>query len=227
LYLRCIKLKVRFGSEAVICSRIDHLRTYVGLLIMPKLDFTHKLQRLKQRIQQINAGEKVAVREIKSLLSDTQVREMNLAWEQQQALRNEHRPKNHDEKKKLGWKTKKEVQLDALLQAQAELMSDLPGNMRKLQDELEAKAARVFLDAYFAARKNGLNGMIAGGNALTRAGYRNPYGIPRAPTKRDIEIREMETELRKRLEADMTDEEREEHEIRKDQDESYRKLWDE
>ncbi len=68
---------------------------------MPKLDFTNKLQRLKQRIQQINAGEKVAVREIKSLLSDTQVREMNLAWEQQQALRNEHRPKNHDEKKKL------------------------------------------------------------------------------------------------------------------------------
>ena len=54
---------------------------------MPKLDGMHILSRLSQRLEQLQAGEEIAAKEIRSLLTPEQQQELEDAWAEQQKLR--------------------------------------------------------------------------------------------------------------------------------------------
>ena len=75
---------------------------------MPKLDLTHIAERLQERLADLKAGKEVAAREIRALLDDKQLAAMDVAWAEQQELRKERRAKIA-----LGWKTKREIHIEA------------------------------------------------------------------------------------------------------------------
>jgi hypothetical protein len=177
---------------------------------MPKLNDTHLPERLKEAIKQLEEGKEVEAKKNKTLLNAKQQQALVDAWDKQQELRKQHKPpKTEEEKKKIGWKDKREVRLDIYKQAHKELMDNIFDiHLRQLERE-EAKANRVYLKGYFSA-KDGQDPDSVGKIALARAGFM----VARHPkmSKRDREIMELEDGLRKRFEAEMTDEEREERE---------------
>ena len=67
-------------------------------------------------------GEEVETKKNKTLLNAKQQKTLVDAWDQQQALRKKHKPpKTEAEKKKIGWKDKREVRIDIYKQALADL----------------------------------------------------------------------------------------------------------
>ena len=76
---------------------------------MPKLNGIHIFLRLAERLAQLEAGEEIAAKEIRSLLTTEQQQELEDAWKEQQELRKGKRARTAEEEKALGWKTKREV----------------------------------------------------------------------------------------------------------------------
>lgn len=172
---------------------------------MPKLNITHLPTRLKERLEKLERGEEVAVKDIKSLLSDEQIKRMGNAWAEQESLRKIHkRPKTEEEAKAIGWKTKLQVRIEAYKQAIKEADDGLVEGIKKLQKEREVKAARVWLDAVFNA-KEGTNKLSAGNIALTRAGF-NKGNL--STTKRDREVWAIEESLLKQIDSTPTKQEK-------------------
>jgi hypothetical protein len=180
---------------------------------MPKLNATHLPERLKEAIEQLESGIEVEAKKNKTLLNDEQRKALDDAWDNQQALRKKYKPpKTEEEKQRIGWKDKREVRIEIYKQAYEEITANAVANIRKLQQQREAKAARVYLEARFNA-KDGVNGDSAGNIAMTRAGF-SPANS--RVNKRDEEVFELEEQLRKQFEAEMTDEEREQLELLKE-----------
>jgi hypothetical protein len=69
---------------------------------MPKVDATHVLSRLTERLQRLEAGEKIAAREMRSLLTPAQQQEIGDSWMHQQELRKAIRARTPKEKKAQG-----------------------------------------------------------------------------------------------------------------------------
>ena len=87
---------------------------------MPKINATHKLERIQKRIAQLENDEALEARDINALLTPEQQQELKDAWAIQQQLRKNHKPPKTDaEKNKLGWKTIREVRLDVYRNALA------------------------------------------------------------------------------------------------------------
>lgn len=187
---------------------------------MPKLNQTHLPGRLREAIEQLERGEEVEAKKNKTLLNATQQKALEDAWTKQQALRKKHMPpRTEAEKKKIGWKDRREVRIEIYKQA----LADLEGNfvdihLKQLEKE-QAKATKAYLKGYFGAT-DGQDKNSAGKIAVQRAGFTPNYGHR---TSRDSEVREMEEELLKRFEAEMTDEEREQRELLKETEEAERK----
>ena len=80
---------------------------------MPKLDGTHLPERLAERLADLKADKEVAARDVKALLNDEQIAAMDAAWKEQQALRKVKRARTKEEEQELGWKTKREIYIDA------------------------------------------------------------------------------------------------------------------
>ena len=180
---------------------------------MPKLNDTHLPERLKEAIKQLEAGEEVEAKKNKTLLNATQQKELENAWTQQQALRKKHKPpKTEEEKKKIGWKDKREVRIDIYKQALAELEENFVDIHLKQLAKEQAKATRAYLKGYFGASER-QDKDSAGKIEVQRAGFKPNYG---QRTGRDEEVREMEEALMKQFEAEMTDEEREQRELLKE-----------
>lgn len=187
---------------------------------MPKLNITHLPTRLKERLEKLECGEEVAIKDIKALLNDEQIERMEKAWAKQEALRKTHkRPKTNEEAEAIGWKTKLEVRIETYKQAIEDAESGMLDGIKQLQKESEIKAARIYLDAYFKA-EDGINKESAGNIALTRAGFNT--NNPRT-TKRDREVWDMEEALKKQLEAKLSKEEREQLELLSEQEKTLRK----
>lgn len=191
---------------------------------MPKLNDTHLPERLEEVIKQLEAGEEVEAKKNKTLLNATQQKELENAWTQQQALRQKHKPpKTEEEKKKIGWKDKREVRIDIYKQALAESKSNMVDAIKNLQKQREAKANRVFMDKWSEALGEGKDrwsAISAGNIALTRAGFKPSTS---RVSKRDKEVNDLEEQLRKQFEAEMTDEEREQLEILKEHEKTVEK----
>jgi len=84
---------------------------------MPKLDATHLFSRLVIRLEQLEAGEEIAAKELRSLLTTKQLKELDDAWKKQQELRKGKRARTPEEEKALGWKTKREVRIEVFKDA--------------------------------------------------------------------------------------------------------------
>ena len=184
---------------------------------MPKLDGTHIEGRLRERLEKLRSGEEVAKREIEALLSDRQIDAMDAAWAEQQQLRKQKRARTKEEEIALGWKTKREIQIEAyeraITEADAAMLATLEGLMRK--DEV--RQARIYLDSYFKATKEGKTTDVAknlANNDLTRAGLKRVDGqVVGHQNERDREVWEMEQQILGRIRSEMTTEELEQLEL--------------
>ena len=188
---------------------------------MPKLNPTHLPERLKEAIKELEAGIEVEAKKNKTLLNAQQQKELDDAWTKQQALRKQHKPpKTEAEKKKIGWKEKREVRIDIYKKALAELDEDIFDIHLKQLEREQAKATKAYLKGYFGAT-DGQDKDSAGKIAVQRAGFM--VSTTRGMSKRDLEVRRIEEELLKRFEAEMTEEEREQRELLKETERAERK----
>lgn len=188
---------------------------------MPKLNDTHLPERLKEAIKQLEAGEEVEAKKNKTLLNAKQQQALVDEWDQQQELRKQHKPpKTEAEKKRIGWKDKREVRIDIYKQALAELEEDIFDIHLKQLEKEQAKATKAYLKGYFGAT-DGQDKHSAGNIAVQRAGFM--VSTTRGMSKRDLEVRRIEEELLKRFESEMTEEEREQRELLKETEKAERK----
>ena len=91
--------------------------------------------------------------------------------------------------------------------------------IRKLQRQREAKAAKIYLDAYFNA-EDGTNKESAGNIALARAGFNKSN-----PTiaNRNKKVLAIEGVLQEKLERNLSKEEKEQLEILKEHKQTLKK----
>lgn len=181
---------------------------------MPKLDGTHLPDRLATRLADLKADKEVAARDVKALLNDEQIAAMDAAWEEQQALRKVKRARTKEEERELGWKTKREIYIEAYEKALSEANADVGDAYGDRLEKAEVRAARIYLDTYFAARDEGKESYqahLAANNELKRA------HLAKVETERmnarDKEIREMEDAIRAEIRKNMTPEELEQLEM--------------
>lgn len=175
---------------------------------MPKLDGTHLPQRIAERLAELKAGKEVAIREIRALLNEEQQKEMDAAWEHQQELRKGKRARTKEEEKELGWKTKREIYIEAYERAAKGANEDeLDALKKKLRDK-EIRAARIYMDEFSRAMdagKTGSQAQAAARNALTRAHLQEAES--KRVEKRDAEVWAMEDALRKQIRDNLPEEE--------------------
>jgi hypothetical protein len=191
---------------------------------MPKLNITHLVGRIQERIEQLERGDALEARDINALLTKEQQQKLKDAWTVQQALRKIHKPpKSNEEAQKIGWKTIREVRLEIYKQALQEAQEGVGDGIEKLQHKSEVKASRVFLDAYFNA-KEGTNKWSAGNIALRRNGFSRIDGQSYSYSNtRDKEVNEMEDSLRQRFESGLSEEEKEQLELSREYDKAVAK----
>lgn len=189
---------------------------------MPKLNPIHIIERLKNRIEQLENEEALEARDINALLTPIQQQQLKDDWAEQQAIRKSHKTKAAAEKAGLTWKSIRDIRLDVFRQALNDAFDNFEDDFEQLKHEREIRAARIFMDAYCEAKKAGRHGISAGKIALTRAGLKQPK-ISRDLEPRDMEIQKMEAELERRIRANMTPEELEQLELLEEHEANVRK----
>lgn len=186
---------------------------------MPKLDGTHIADRLQDRLAKLKSGEEVAARDMKSLLTDEQTAAMDAAWAKQQALRKQKRARDKAEEVALGWKTKRDIHIEALSQALREAELNELAAWRKKMHDADVRQGRVYMDELSKQMDAGVDSATAktrANNALTRAGLRRLDGAAigtQGLTQRDREIRAMEDAIQQKNESELDDYEREQLEL--------------
>jgi hypothetical protein len=195
---------------------------------MPKLDGTHLPQRLTERLADLRAGKEVAVRDLKALLNDEQIAEMEAAWEEQQLLRKQKRARTKEEEAALGWKTKREIHIEAYERAVAAANDGLVEEFERLQLEATKRQMRIYFETMDEAIKDGKQKRVAenlANNALTQAGLRRMDGQKigtEGLMRRDKEIWAMEDAILKKAVSDMDDYEREQYELSQEHEKALR-----
>ena len=188
---------------------------------MPKLDGTHLPERLAERLSDLRAGKEVAARDVKALLSEEQIAAMDAAWEEQQALRKIKRARTKEEERELGWKSKREIYIEAYEKAFNEASDGVLEELERLQLEATKRQMRIYFATLDDALKEGKEKRVAenlANNALTRAGLRRMDGQKvgtEGLTRRDLEIREMEEAIMIKAVSEMDEYEREQYELGK------------
>ena len=186
---------------------------------MPKLDGTQIADRLRGRLEDLQKGKEVAAKDIRVLLSDEQEAAMDAAWIEQQALRKIKRARTKDEEVALGWKSKREIQIEAYEKAIAEADDGMLETLDEMQRKAEVRQARIYMQSYSKAIEEGKTGEVAknvANNNLTRAGLKRVDGqVVGHLNARDKEIWEMERQIQQRAEHEMDDYEREQIELLK------------
>ena len=142
---------------------------------MPKLDGTHIAERLKKRIAELEAGEELAAKDVRALLTTEQHKAYEKALEKQDDLRGGKRARTDEEKTALGWKTKREVRFDAFRAALKDAYAAEESAWEKKKRDAEVRQGRIYFDALKQAEKDGKKKQEAenwANNELTRAGLR-------------------------------------------------------
>ena len=184
---------------------------------MPKLDGTHIHERLRKRLEQLRNGEEVARRELETLLTKQQIEAWDAAWNEQKRLRKAKRARTKEEEAALGWKSKREITIQAIQAALNECDDGLLDEFDRLLQRQEIRAAKIFMASYSNAIKEGRekhSAWLLANNDLTRAGLRRVDGqdVWSRMTSRDREMMEMEQALKKQFIDQMTEEERKDYE---------------
>jgi len=181
---------------------------------MPKLDGTHLPQRLADRLADLVAGKEVAKRDIEALLNDEQKAAMDAAWQHQQALRKVKRARTKEVEKELGWKTKREIHIEAYEKAVKEAEEDVGDAFEDRLRKAEVRAAKIYLDTFFKARDEGketYQAHLAANNELKRAHLERVEN--ERTNARDKEVWAMEDAIRAEIRKNMTPEQLEQLEI--------------
>ena len=186
---------------------------------MPKLDGTHIAERLKERIAKLKNGEEVAARDLRALLTDEQTAALDAAKKAQQELKKAKRARTKEEEKALGWKSIREIHIEALEAALKEAEEDEVGAWEKRMGDDEIRQERIDFDTFESEIKAGKELQRAknkANNDLTRAGLRRMDGkIVGHLSKRDKEISELETALIQQATNELDDYEKEQLELLK------------
>jgi hypothetical protein len=187
---------------------------------MPKLNTDVLIQRLQGRIAELEAGAEVAVKHIRALITDTQLKALDDALAEQVELKKAKRARTEEEKKALGWKTIREVRLEVLKNALAEANAGLLADYKRRMKAADVRQARIYFEAYGKARDEGKDIDAAktwANNELTRAGLRRMDGLAVAhQNDRDREVNEMEDAIRARIKNEMTADELEQQQMLED-----------
>lgn len=186
---------------------------------MPKLDGTHIAERLKERIAKLKNGEEVAARDLRALLTDEQTAALEVAKKAQQELKKIKRARTKEEEKALGWKSIREIHIEALEAALKDAEDyELNAWEKRLRDA-EIRQARIYfdtLDKEMTAGKELQTAKNKANNDLTRAGLRRMDGqIVGHLSKRDKEISELESAFIQQAEAELDDYQKEQLELLK------------
>ena len=195
---------------------------------MPKLDGTQIAERLKIRLDEMLRGDEVAARDLRALLTAEQADAMDAAWKEQQELRKRKRARTKEEEVALGWKTKRDIHVEALRNAFEEArQAELTAWEERLRNA-EVRQARVYFDEMSKQVDAGLDMQTAktrANNALTRAGLSRldsqlagMYQL----TRRDKEIRKIEDQITQRAESELGDYEREQLELLREHEQDVR-----
>jgi len=186
---------------------------------MPKLDGTHIAERLKERIAKLKNGEEVAARDLRALLTDEQTAALEVAKKAQQELKKIKRARTKEEEKALGWKSIREIHIEALEAALKDAEDDELNAWEKRLRDAEIRQARIYfdtLDKEMTAGKELQTAKNKANNDLTRAGLRRMDGqIVGHLSKRDKEISELESALIQQAEAELDDYQKEQLELLK------------
>ncbi len=192
---------------------------------MPKINNTHIAERIAEHIERMERGLEVEAKKDKTLLNETQQHALKTALEHQRQLKKSNkRPKTQTEKDAMGWKEIRDVRLDFYKQTLEELKANAVDDILESQKKREAKANRVFMDAWSKASADGkerYSAISAGNIALTRAGFTPQHSV--GLTKRDKELRDMEHALRKQFEGEMSEEEREQRAVLKEHEDALKR----
>lgn len=168
------------------------------------MDAIKRLDRLKQRIRELEAGKTIDANHINVLLSEARQSEFDREWQHQKQLRKVKKSAalNSD------WKTKREIRLELLRTTLAELEVSIFPELEQEEKARQVRAARVFMDAYSTAADKGKNAWAAANAALQRNGFKREDVSRRGGRgMRDVEVREMEEQLIERIKATLTQEE--------------------
>jgi len=182
---------------------------------MPKIDATHLPSRINKRLADLKAGKEVSIRDIKALLSNEQIAEMESAWQEQQELRKVKRARTKEEGKELGWKSKREIYIEVYERALNHNEENLLAAHKKKLQDAEVRAAKIYLDAFFEAKNNDKDywqADAAGRNELTRAGFVIGTIGQKLKSKLEEDLL-VEKQLEKVIKANMTREELEQYEL--------------
>ena len=156
---------------------------------MPKLNTDQVIGRLEGRIAQLEAGEEIAVKHIRALLTDPQQQVLDDALAEQVELKKAKRARTNEEKTALGWKTIREVRLEVLKNALTEANDGLLADFKRRLRAADVRQARIYFDALKQAEKDGKDPQAAktwANNELTRAGLRRMDAL-------EVHIRELAT----------------------------------
>jgi hypothetical protein len=170
---------------------------------MPKLDVTHIAERLQERLTDLKAGKEIAAREIRALLNDEQLTAMDAAWTEQQELRKKKKARTKEEELALGWKSKREIHIEAYENALNEASDLQVGAWQKKLSDAEIRQARIYFESYGKAIEDGKAPNVAkniANNDLTRAGLKRLDAKETISwlSNRDKEVNEMEVALLKK-----------------------------
>lgn len=174
---------------------------------MPELDDTHATRRLQRRISELEAGDEIAKRDIYAVLNEQQQQELESELEAQQALKKQGRARTDEEKRALGWKSIREVRIEALKRALVQAETGELDALRKKQRDTEVRRARIYMQAFGEAMKAGKAVDTAhtwANNELTRAGLIRMDGrVVGDRSARDKAVRELEEGLLQKARSEM------------------------
>ncbi|CAM8645666.1 hypothetical protein MCEMSE6_02053 [Oxalobacteraceae bacterium] len=184
---------------------------------MPKLNKVQIADRLRDRVEGLRNGKEIAARDLRALLTKEQVAAIDTAWTEQQALRKVKRARTKEEEQALGWRSKREIQIEMLEQVINQAEDQMLDTYEELRRKAELRQARIYLDSYFGARDAGkteAEAQSSANNDLTRAGLRRVDGqVVGHTSQRDKEIWEMENQLQQQVKTQMSAEELEQIEL--------------
>jgi hypothetical protein len=164
-------------------------------------------------------GKEVAARDLRALLTAEQQVAMDAAWAEQQELRKKKRARTKEEEVALGWKSKRDIHIDALIAALKEALANELAAWEKRLHDAEVRQGRVYFDELKKQTDAGVDIKTAktrANNELTRAKLKRLDGQligTQGLTPRDREIRAMEDAILQRAESEMDDYEREQLEL--------------
>ena len=201
------------------CFDMFIITKYSRYFFMPKLDGTHIAERLKERIAKLKNGEEVAARDLRALLTDEQTAVLDATKKAQQELKKARRARTKEEEKELGWKSIREIHIEALEAAFKDAEDDELDAWEKRLRDAEIRQARIYfetLDKEMTAGKDLQTAKNKANNDLTRAGLRRLDGrIIGHLSKRDKEISELEAALIQQATDELDDYEKEQLELLK------------